>query len=64
MRKFGAFLLAGCMMVSALAVTPAMADEVTIDWFSDVAGWGPANWNGTDTSPLLDKINTKMTIIQ
>ena len=31
-------------------------EPVEIYWFSDVSGWGPANWNGTDTSPALDYI--------
>lgn len=31
-------------------------EPVEIYWFSDVTGWGPANWNGTDTSPALDYI--------
>lgn len=30
-----------------------------IYWYSAIAGWGPGNWNGTDTSPLLDTLKEK-----
>lgn len=49
--------LAAMAIVPIAVQTNAMAaDDVTIDWFSDVSGWGPANWNGAETSPLMDSI--------
>ena len=49
--------LATIAIVPIAVQTNAMAaDDVTIDWFSDVSGWGPANWNGAETSPLMDSI--------
>ena len=60
MKKACAFLTIAAVAVSSLAVTiPAAADELTIDWFSDVSGWGPANWNGAETSPLMDSVKEK-----
>ena len=29
-------------------------------WFSDVSGWGPANWNGVTSSPVLDAIESEV----
>ncbi len=52
-----ALLMALTLVFSA---APATAEGTqTFNWFSDVAGWGPANWNGTDTSPLLDTLKEK-----
>lgn len=52
-----AAILAACTLAApAAGVTANAAEEVTFNWFSDVSGWGPANWNGTDTSPLLDTL--------
>ena len=49
--------LAAMAIVPIAVQTNAMAaDDVTIDWFSDVSGWGPANWNVAETSPLMDSI--------
>lgn len=49
--------LAAMAIVPIAVQTNAMAtDDVTIDWFSDVSRWGPANWNGAETSPLMDSI--------
>ena len=45
------------LLALTLCVPGAMAESTTtFNWFSDVSGWGPANWNGTDTSPLLDSL--------
>lgn len=30
--------------------------KANISWFSSVTGWGPGNWNGTETCPLLDTL--------
>ena len=53
-------LLTALIVALALCVSsmPALAadQEVTLNWFSDVSGWGPANWTGVDSSPLLDAI--------
>ena len=44
------FALAAIAMVpTAVQTTAQAAEDVTIDWFSDVSGWGPANWNGAET---------------
>ena len=58
MKKTWAVLTALVMALTLIvSAVPAMADGTqTFNWFSDVSGWGPANWNGTDTSPLLDAI--------
>lgn len=50
-----AALLTAAMAVSSFA--PAFAAEETAEvyWYSDVSGYGPANWN-TDSSPALDYI--------
>ena len=49
-------LLTSAVMVLALLAVPfsGLAEDVTFSWFSDVSGWGPANWNGVSSSPLLD----------
>lgn len=49
-------LAAIAMVPTAVQTTAQAAEDVTIDWFSDVSGWGPANWNGAETSPLMDSI--------
>lgn len=43
--------------LAASAVVPAFAEEGTSEvyWYSDVSGYGPANWN-TESSPALDYI--------
>ena len=53
-------LVSSAILAAALAVTsvvPAFAEGDTSEvyWYSDVAGYGPANWN-TDSSPALDYI--------
>ncbi len=40
----------------------ASGENVDVYWFSDVTGWGPDSWNGTDTSPVLDAIREKLGI--
>lgn len=52
--------VSSAILAAALAVTsvvPAFAEGDTSEvyWYSDVAGYGPANWN-TDSSPALDYI--------
>ena len=37
-------------------------ESLDVYWFSDVTGWGPDSWNGTDTSPVLDAIREKLGI--
>lgn len=58
--------LAALVMVLTLLITPvfgtstlADAEQVSISWYSDVSGWGPANWNDVETSPLMDAIEEK-----
>ena len=43
--------------LAASAVVQAFAEEGTSEvyWYSDVSGYGPANWN-TESSPALDYI--------
>ena len=52
--------VSSAILAAALAVTsvvPAFAEGDTSEvyWYSDVAGYGPANWN-TDSSPALDYV--------
>ena len=42
--------------------TDAQVQGGDIYWFSAVAGWGPGNWNGVDTNPLMDAMNDKFGI--
>lgn len=44
------------------AETVASGETIDVYWFSDVTGWGPGNWNGTDTSPVLDAIREQLGI--
>ena len=33
------------------------AEDVTVEWFSSVTGWGPSGWtSGVASSPLMDAI--------
>lgn len=40
------------------AETAGEIQEVEVDWYSCVTGWGPASWQ-TDSSPLMDAIREK-----
>ena len=36
------------------------AEDVTVEWFSSVTGWGPSGWtSGVASSPLMDAIKEK-----
>lgn len=35
-------------------------EEVSVEWFSSVTGWGPSGWtSGVETSPLMDEIRER-----
>lgn len=56
MKRFVTIALVLALLITPLFGQSALAEDVTINWYSTVSGWGPANWNGTDTSPLLDTL--------
>lgn len=59
MKRMVSFLTAVVVALALVAVPfTGLAEDVTFSWFSDVSGWGPANWNGVSSSPLLDTLKS------
>ncbi|MGN0972124.1 MAG: extracellular solute-binding protein [Aristaeellaceae bacterium] len=56
MKRFAAIAMVLALLLTPLFVQSALAEDVVINWYSDVSGWGPANWNGVSSSPLLDAL--------
>ncbi|MCR4882278.1 MAG: extracellular solute-binding protein [Clostridiales bacterium] len=61
MKRMVSFLTAVVVALALVAVPfTGLAEDVTFSWFSDVSGWGPANWNGVNSSPLLDTLKSEL----
>ena len=61
MKRMVSFLTAVVVALALVAVPfTGLAEDVTFSWFSDVSGWGPANWNGVSSSPFLDAIHDQL----
>ena len=56
MKRFAALAMVLALLFTPLFGQSALADDVVINWYSDVSGWGPANWTGVTSSPLLDAL--------
>ncbi len=63
MKRFAAIAMVLALLITPLFGQSALADDVVINWYSDVSGWGPANWTGVTSSPLLDALYEKYGVI-